>query len=243
MANAIPGSILRTDILSDEDKKAQARLIVSRQYATIIEAAESAPRSVTTGASKNIVQVMDLIKDAIEDYETRMHVLDRDHVNVVYQEPSEPIKYETISIEIFRREPGAFGAGKPFESTVKNYRPMLREETEDTEHPGYKRAVLGYYHDNVLRLTCWGLTNKSANARMLWLEEIMEQYMGYFRYSGTNRILYLHHPQQVVRTVSNSKLYGRPIDYFVRTETLRTVSEKELEVIYLNLALRNDENL
>ncbi len=243
MSNKIPESTLRTDILSTEDKKAQAKLIVSRQYASIIESAERLGKSTTQAASKNIIQTMDLIKDAIEDYENRTHVLNKNKVNVVYEEPTEPIAFETITLNIFRREPGSFGAGKPFESPVKNYRPILREDLDDKENPGYRRAVLGYYHDNLIRITCWALTNKRANERMLWLEEVMEQYMGYFRVSGVNRILYYHHPQEVVRTVSNSKIYGRPIDYFVRTETLRTVSEKELEVIYLNLALRNDENL
>jgi len=243
MANKIPNSTLRTDILTEDLTVEPARIIVSHAYASLIETAEHLPKSVTPGTSKNIIQVLELIKDAIENYELRQHKLDRDKVRVVYEDPDELAEFETISILIQKRQPGAFGAGAPFEASVKNLRPLLREETEDPDAPGYKRAILGYFHDNIVRLTCWALTNKAANARMLWLEEVMEQYLWYFRISGANRFFYHKHSDQLVKTVSNNRIYGRPIDYFVRTETLRAISEKELETIYVSLAFRKDGNL
>lgn len=244
MANVIPDSVLRRDILTEDLSTVPQRVLVSRHYASLIETAEHVPKSTTPGNSKNIIEVMSLIKDAIEDYERRKHTNDKDKVVVVYEDPDKLVEFETISINIEGRQPGGFGSGAPLQTQVKNQRPILREETEDPDNPGYKRAILGYLHDNVIRLTCWALTNKTANARMLWLEEVMEEYLWYFKISGTNRFLYLKHGPQLVKTVSNNRIYGRPIDYFVRTETLRAVSEKELETIYVNLALRKDyENL
>jgi hypothetical protein len=244
MANVIPESVLRRDILTPDLTTVPQRVIVSQHYASLIEGAEVVPKSTTPGNSKNIIEVMSLVKDAIEDYERRQHTNEKDHVLVTYEDPDTPVQVETITLSIDSRQPGGFGGGPPFQTQVKNQRPILREETEDPDAPGYKRAILGYLHDNILRLTCWALTNKAANARMLWLEEVMEQYLWYFRISGTNRFLYYKHGPQLVKTISNNRMYGRPIDYFVRTETLRAVSEKELETIYVNLAFRKDyENL
>ncbi len=244
MANVIPDSILRRDILTEDLSTVPQRVLVSTHYASLIETAEHHTKSTTPGNSKNIIQVMSLVKDAIEDYENRKHTNEKDKVVVAYEDPDKLVEMETISINIESRQPGGFGGGAPLQAQIKNQRPILREEEEDPDAPGYKRAILGYFHDNILRLTCWALTNKAANARMLWLEEVMEEYLWYFRISGTNRFLYLRHGPQLVKTVSNNRMYGRPIDYFVRTETLRAVSEKELETIYVNLALRKDyENL
>jgi hypothetical protein len=243
MANQIPGSELRDDILDPSLFKERARLIVQSQYSAIIQEAESIPRTVTPGNAKNIVEFLDLVKDALDDYQNRTHIVGREKVIFTYEDPDKPIQFETISIGLERRQPGAFSQGPPLAGKVKNLRPILREEGHDPEEPGYRRAVLGYFHDNVMRITCWALTNKAANSRMLWLEEVMEQYTWYFRISGINRFLYEKHAAPLVRTVGNVRLFGRPVDYFVRTETLRTVKEKELEVIYLRLALRSDENL
>lgn len=243
MANQIPESILRRDILTTDLTQEPPRIIVSRIYSSLLEATERPPKNVTPGTSKNIIEVMSLVKDSIEDYENRQNTNTRDRVTVVYEDPDKELETETISLSIETRQPGAFQTGPPLGAQIKNQRPLLREETADPDHPGYRRAILGYFHDNTLRLTCWALTNKTANARMLWLEEVMEQYIWYFRISGVNRFLYLKHGPQLVKTVSNNRIYGRPIDYFVRTETIRAISEKELETIYVNLAFRKDENL
>lgn len=242
MANDIPLSILRTDILPEALTEEQARVIASHHYSVATQKTVQDP-SRTPANAKNIFQVMALVKDAIEHYEDRTGTIERAQVTVVYDEPDAPIEYETISILLTRREPGAFSQGAPFEGRVKNLRPALREEKVDEEEPGYRRAILGYFHDNLIRLTCWANTNKEANARMLWLEEVMEQYIWYFRTSGVHRFLYYNHDPAIVKTTSNNRLYGRAIDYFVRTETLRVVKQKELEQIYLRYAFRRDENL
>lgn len=240
--SSIPNSILRDDILTPELLEAEPRVIVSTVYSNLIEQTEK-PRSATPHPAKNIVETLDLIVDAIQDYETRTHVLERDKIRIVYENPMDPIEYDTVTLSIARRQPGSFSQGAPFEGSVKNRRPLLREEFADPDNPGYRKAVLGYFHDNIIRITCWGLTNKSANKLMLKVEEIIEQYIWYFRLSGVNRFLYEQHGLQVEHTVNNARIYGRPIDYFCRTETIRTVSEKELEVVCVNLAIREGENL
>lgn len=250
MANDIPLSILRSDIINPDLLEEPPRIIASYHYSAMISNAQTSPTGVpritSKGEAKNIVQVMDLIKDAIENYETRTSVPNRSKVKVVYEDPDKMIEFDTISISIEKRQPGLFGQGKPFDNSVgahKNLRPVLREEGDDPDNPGYRRAVLGYWHDNIIRLTCWSLTNKEANARMLWTEEIMEQYNFYIGLHGTNRFLYWQHPPQVVKIISNNRIYGRPIDFFVRTETIRAVTEKSLEEIYMRIAARQDENI
>lgn len=232
-------SLLRTDLIPQEllvDPE-QVKVIIETQFSNISENAVRIDRTVTPGKTKDIVEVAELIEKAIRDYETRLHTTEEGKVNLVYERPEKDFDGETIAISFAVRAPGAIGQGGPMESKTKNLRPVLREIRDDPDNPGYKRMVLGYYYDNVIRLTCWARTNKVANTRAIWLENLMEEYTWWFVYSGVNRIFYDGWKTPVVLDINNQRYFGRPIDFFVRTEKLINVSQKTLEEIYIRLAL------
>jgi hypothetical protein len=233
-------STVRTDLVSEELSTEQRKIqIVSESaYNTIVRnAVRLDQKTRTPGPAKNILEVMDLIKSAVEDYETRTHSTTDSKIEVTYEQPDKPISLEALTIKLIRREPGMFGQGTAFENNTRQLKPLLREETDDLENPGYKRAIMGMFYDNVLRLTCWARTNKVANDRSLWLETVMEEYAWFFAYSGVNRFLYHGRGPEETITVDESKLYGRCIDYFVRTEKITTISQKELECIVVRQAI------
>jgi len=234
-------SLLRTDILDDEitTEQKRVRVIAETQFMTIVNNATVINNKTTTpNPSKNIIEAMDLIKSAVESYELREHASKDAKINITYAYPDTNIDLETISICLEERSPGMHSQGSPSRrGAVKNLRPLLRETIEDPSNPGYKRAILGYFYDNTLSLTCWARTNKAANDRALWLENVMEEYTWFFAISGVNRVLYQGRGREIVREVGNNKLYGRPIDYFIRTEKLRVVSQKKLEEIIVYMAL------
>lgn len=226
--------LLPPSLLVDPER---VRVIAEGHFNGLINTAVTPGRTQTPQAAKNILETMELVRQAIKDYELRTHVTEEAKIDVTYAKPDVDRDIESISVEIVRREPGMFGQGAPFGSATKNLRPILRENVRDPEHPGYRRAVLGYFYDNMLRFTCWARTNKAANERVLWLENVMEEYSWFFVYSGANRVLYQGQRDDVVNEVGNNKYYGRPVDYFVRTEKLRQVSEKTLEEICIRFGL------
>jgi hypothetical protein len=149
------------------------------------------------------------------------------------------LELEVVSLSLERREPGAFSQGAPFEGKVKNRTPLFREEIDDPDNPGYKLAILGYWYDNVLRMTCWARTNKAASDRALWVENVMVEYGWYFTSSGVSRLIYWGRGPEVTREFDGHKVYGRSIDYYVKTEKLRAVSQKKLEQIIVRMASTN----
>jgi len=232
-------STVRTDLLSEELTKnpERIRVIAETAYNTVVRnAVRLDQKTKTPGEAKNILEAMELIKSAIEDYEKRSHSTTDSKIYVTYEEPDKLANLEALTIKLVRREPGMFGQGTAFENKTRQLKPLLREELDDPENPGYKRAVLGQYYDNLLRLTCWARTNKAANERSLWLETVMEEYSWFFAYSGVNRVLYFGRAPEQTITVDESKIYGRSLEYFVRTEKLISVSEKELECVAVRLA-------
>lgn len=232
-------SLLRPDLIPQEllVSPEQIQIIVETQFRNIAENAQKLDRTVTPGRAKDIVEVAELIEQAIRDYETRLHTTEEAKVNLVYERPEKEFDNETIAISFATRTPGSIGQGGPMESKTKNLRPILREIKDDPDNPGYKRMVLGYYYDNIVRLTCWARTNKVANTRAIWLENLMEEYTWWFNYSGVNRIFYDGWKTPVMLDINNQRYFGRPIDFYVRTEKLLNVSQKTLEEICVRLAL------
>lgn len=234
---------LRTDILPDELTQEESRIIVRRQFDAILGASKSQPdRSQTPGLAKNINEFYELVKLVIDDYNTKAKKTSDSQVFFTQEKPDVVQELPAVTFTLTRREPGRYSEGRPFEGDVRNLRPLLREEKVDPNNLGYRLAVFGYWHDNIVRFTVWARTNKEANEKALWFEGLMEDYQWFFRVRGVNRMLYWGRGSDEVydaggsaRGVSTNKLYGRPIDYFVRTETLRSVSEKEIERIIINL--------
>jgi hypothetical protein len=238
---------IRTDIVPEELLEApekitivtedQIRVEASRLFSNIVNTAQKLDRTVTPGKAKDIVEVTDLIEQAIVDYDKRFGVTKGAKVEIVYERPEKEFDDEVIAISFATREPGMVGQGRPFENKTKNLRPILREILDDPEYLGYKKAILGYYYDNIIRLTCWARTNKTANKRAIWLENLMEQYTWWFAYSGVNRIFYEGWRTPVLLDINNQRFYGRPIDFYVRTEKLFHMSQKKIEEILISLTL------
>lgn len=236
-------SQLRANILPSSltEVKPFVNIDVETQYKEIVRNAEEQSRTVYP--AKNIFEVMDLIKTAVEEYEDHEDKVEDARVLVLYGDPDERIEtidadkvpQGVISLDLNRREPGAFGRGPPFEAKVHNLKPIIRGEEEDPDNPGYRRALLGYYYDNIVRATCWARTNKTSNTLLIWLETVMQTMDWWFRFSGAARVIYWGLGKNRVLDVDGQKYYGREIDFFVRTEKIVAVSQKKLERLNIKL--------
>jgi len=233
-------STLRPDLVREElvqDPKS-VKVISEQQYNDIINITvqpEASPMP-----AKNIVEAMELIKDAIEHrIEQEGTTADAD-LNVLWESPDKIAQLEAVTIKLTDRKPGSFektSAQSALSSrNTRTLAPILREEVEDSHNPGYKFAVLGYFFDNKVRLTCWARTVKQANERAIWLEDLLDEYRWYFSLSGLNRVIYLGRGSDALIDVDGNRVYGRPIDLFVRTERTRAVRQKTLEQILVYAA-------
>lgn len=146
---------------------------------------------------------------------------------------------ETLSFTLRRREPATFSQDQPF-SGKKNYKPILRENYPDPDNEGYEIQVFGLLFDNLIEIMCWASTNKEANKRALWVEQMMLAYAWYFRYNGISQLLYMGREADKKLDVENTYLAQRPLLYYVRTEKLYTVKEKTIEDILFKVQLDTD---
>ena len=194
-------------------------------------------RSKTVGVAKDIEGFYSLVEESVRHSESVGGTSEESKVDFTRDYSLSEFTNEIMTYKLLKREPGDFSQGPPFGGTVKNYKPKLREEIEDPDNPTYKKLIFGYWHDNLVEFTCFARTNKEADDRALWIENLMNNYLWFFRYSGVNRVLYFGRGTETSEKFDGYTIHGRSIKYFVRTEDIVTVSEKEIEQIALNYSI------
>lgn len=220
--------------IPEELKESPTRIRVAGVLDNIVQRAND--RQVTPGTAKNYFQFCELVSDAMVDYQERLNSTTK--VDLSWEEPDREEITEIITVGLVKRMPGQFDQGAPFEGSVKNLRPIIRESKIDPEAPGYRKVILGKWFDNLVRFTCWAQTNKEAIARSFWFEEFIEKYTWFFTASGVARVIFWEQQEDQVIDNKGKKLYGRPLLFYVKTEELTSFSEKELEEIYINLVMK-----
>lgn len=214
------------------------RIRALKTFSGIIERTDTGVMSTTPGPAKNYFQCCELIRTAIDDYQKRFDSPTVKPVNLSWEDPDFQADTETISISLIKRMPGKFDQGAPFEGSVKHLRPLIREIKDDPDSPGYRKTILGKWYDNLIQFTCWAQTNKEAISRSFWFEEFMNKYTWFFVASGVSRVMFWEQEQDKFINNDGMKLYGRPLLYYIKTEELTEYSEKEIEEIYINLAVK-----
>ena len=223
------------DLLGDDLEENQMRILVEQVYNLNIDSNLKLSKDRTIGNSKNLQEFYDLVNRALTDYQGRSEINLRNYVNFTEEDPEAKDDTEVISFRLMKREPGSYSQGAPFEGNVKNLRPTLREKGNDPANPDYRFATQGYWYDNLIRFNCWARTNKQANERACWFEDFMEDYTWWFRLQGISRVLFWGRGEDLTVNDDGNKWYGRPLNYFVRTEKLRRFEEKKLEEILIKL--------
>lgn len=215
------------------------RIIVEQLYQNSIAwAREQTGYSTTPFPAKSIKEVPGLLKRVIEDFEGRTDINDEDKLFFTVDEVDLTNHLEEITFSVARREPGGVGSGPPFAQGHKNLRPFLRDEGDDPDNPGYKKAVFGQWFDNVIRLTCWARRSWQAEERALWLEEVIEKYAWYLTMQGISRVFFWGRDADQMIENKNNKIYGKALNYYIRTERLSYVSTKKLEELVIKIGVQ-----
>lgn len=234
-------STIRTDVLPDELTEERTRIKVSAESHFVNIIANIPERTGSILPAKNINETKELILQSIRDYEERTEVIKDKQIKLLLKEPDLPAEFESISICLEQRLPGVFGQLNPSaamsSNKPRNMKPILREVEDDPDAPGYKRAILGYFYDNTISLTCWARTAKTADDRALWLEKVMQEYVWYYQLAGINNIYFIGRDKDITKDIENNKIYGRKLLFYVRTESIQALRQKTLEQIYVKLAL------
>lgn len=155
---------------------------------------------------------------------------------ISWADPNKEFLSEVISFKIVKREPGAFGKGKPGNPTHRSLSPRHREEKDDPENPGMKLITYVQEFDNWIEISNWAATAKQASKRALWLQDALVEYAWYFALQGFGKLLFIERLEDVTVDINSaSRIFARPMRYYIRTQRITTISEAKLRKVRINL--------
>ena len=192
--------------------------------------------------AKDLDGALILVKQCIEDKQTVEGIpLDK---RLVFTEeyPGENLSSETITFSLVRREPGIVSKGKPLVEGVQELKPHVRSIDPDPNIPGKVIITLGQKFDHEVLLVCWAKTNKQANFRARWLENMLREYTWFIKQNGVEEFLFMGQGEDLIldsRSYPNI-ITGRPLHYYIRTETLTHLSEETIRRVLITYSVGSD---
>ena len=193
--------------------------------------------------AKDLSSFYQYVKDAIDDTQTDEGITTENKIILTEDYPANDMVTETISLGLVSRTPAGLGSGRPFQGHFKELRPGIRGLVDDPERPGHKMIIYGQQYENEVRFTCWAKTNKQANLRALWFEDLMKKYAWYYKYMGIMEVLFLRRDEDLVLDSGGqgNLIHGRPMLYYVRTERLTYLSEPTIRRVILRYRANTTE--
>lgn len=157
-----------------------------------------------------------LVQDLMQNHQDRDNVSDDLRVMLSEEYPPEDfINFgtEVICFRVLRREPGNMNTkatGRPHRKSTYSY------EYKNPNAPGKVLVVESRPVDHKIEFTCWAKTNKDANKRALWFEQLLINHSWLFEINGAERFHWIDRGADTYTTSNSQRLVYRPINFFLR---------------------------
>lgn len=167
---------------------------------------------------------------------------------------------EVITWNVIRRTPGSVDHA-PFAKT-REIRPRIREElvyepwltidrVEPEMHKGpgqvgpdkelsrvVGRQIEGQWYDNLIQFDIWSKDNKKAEQLCDYLENFMHDFHGMFIELGVNKLHFQARVRDEFLLKWRNGLVNRSLLFFVRTETVRAGTVREIRKIHVDTEVK-----
>lgn len=235
---------VRNDILSDDLTKEQAIVIerIMNGFTDGLHATkfvESGERVRQPRPAVDIDGFTDLVMRVVQEQQNSEEIVSEHRVKFLQDFNPEDITTEVITFGLLRRDPWSMSQGQHFNQRVRELKPHIRGIENDPEKPGHKTIILGQKFESEIVFTCWAKTNKQANIRARWFEDVMRNWSWYIRYNGVEDFYFIGQDEDITVRLGTTEnlLMGRPLRYYVRTERLSHVLEPIIRRIVIKYGL------
>lgn len=185
---------------------------------------------------KDIDMFDDVLRTVLHSKQEGEGVPEGKRLIISHAEPDKEFTSETVTVKLISRVPGAWGRGKPGAPSNRVLSPRQLDEKDDPENPGHKIITMWQGFDNVIEISNWALTSKRASTTSLWLQDALVEYAWYFALEGFGKLLFLERKEdKSISPNSASRIFERPMRYYIRTQRITTISEVKLRKLRINL--------
>lgn len=144
---------------------------------------------------------------------------------------------EVITFKVISREPSLMNhdaSARPIRTFKHNY------FTKDKEVGDNIIEVLRRPLDHEIEFTCWALSNKIANKRAIWLENLFVAHSWVFTSNGAERFFFKKRLSDGYLTSGQQRLLYRPLRFFLRFNDFISKSHHEIKNIEVNVKLTTE---
>ena len=189
---------------------------------------------------KNINEFIDLVETLIkiEGEKSTWFKNSKEEIKLVPYGLEEALQTNSISYRILSGEPGPFGKGKVNQPSVSRHNSFLRGVIDDPDDPNYKIYIMSRLQTYMVEFCISSSNSREADELILWLQNILNNYVWYFKYSGIKEFRFTRRGSDYVEEYDSNLLYKRPISYYVLTEELSEISFVKLRKIIMQLNVK-----
>ena len=235
--------------ISDELKEEDSKLKVVVVESDTIISSHEVPVKITNPYSvdpaeyligENPISLPKFFKTAaklIEDAQERAGVIEEKRVRLVEENPPKTLEdcsTEVITYKVVKREPALMntkGTSRPHRKSTYAYGSVT------AARPNKVIVVESRPIDHIIEFTCWGISNKIANSRVLWLEKLFVNHAWAFESQGVERFYWKSRSADTHSIVDGEKLFCRPISFFVRFSEFEVKSNPQIKQIVFELGV------
>jgi len=149
----------------------------------------------------------------------------------------ESLGKEVITFRLIKREPAAMSA----DATTRKQKGF--RNYYDTKESNYGDNVIQIYNrplDHEIEFSIWAVSNKLANKRAIWLEDLFVKHKWVFTSEGADRFFFERRLQDGYLLVGKQKLFYRPLRFSLRFNDFMIRANYEIKDIEIALNLKSE---
>jgi hypothetical protein len=156
------------------------------------------------------------VSQVMSDAQEREGVDEDRRVSLIEEYPPDAFGHdedERICFRVLSRQPANMnqkGTGRP-QRGFRAYYDVIQ-----ARDPNKVLAIESRPVDHTIEFTCWAKSNKLANARALWLENLLTNHSWAFQIKGAERFWWEKRGADGYMTSGGQRLFYRPLNFFLR---------------------------
>ena len=228
-----------------EDKSVTVRILdgdsIKYEYELATELTNpfefDASRFLPNTTPMSLPRFFEVAYNLIENAQDRAGVKSNSKIRLIEEYPPEPFNDygdEVIAYRVLRREPANMsqkGTSRPQRKSTWYY------DKVDPHHPNKVIIIESRPVDHLIEFSCWGKSNKLANARALWLEKLFINHAWAFEVQGVERFFWKDRGPDTYMTSGGQRLFYRPVNFFVRFREFEVKAHPMLKQIRCDVGL------
>ena len=140
-----------------------------------------------------------------------------------------------LAFRVLKRGAGTLSPESTPFSGIRAFKPTLRETLRDPLAPDYSVHVYTQLMDNIFEIIPSSKNYPNADAGAYLVEDMMEYFQPIFKQRGITQMRYMMREEDRYNVGSDNALHKCPMVYYVRTQKLKLVYEKDLELLNIEV--------